>query len=141
MKHMFLFALFSLLFTSNGAQEQPIYDEALGVESFVDMYYPPIAVDARVQGVVVVSLRLNNDGTVAAASALSGPKVLVEPTVENARKWRFRFKKEPQKAAVIVYEFRLSGPCHHQTTLFELVHFNFARISACSTMALLDQIR
>ena len=39
------------------------------------------------QGAVVVWVTLDDDGRVTAATAVSGPKVLVESAVANARTW------------------------------------------------------
>lgn len=85
---------------------------------------------AGVQGAVVVKVTLDDDGKVASAFAISGNKTLIPDTLANAKRWRF--KSNPQKSAVIVYEFRLTeGTCHDNShSLFQLIHPNFASITA-----------
>jgi TonB family protein len=112
-------------------QDDTIDDRDVKLASFVDLAYPVVAKSAKVQGVVVVKVSLDNDGRVLTASAVSGAKALIPDTLANARKWTF--KPNPHKSAVIVYEFKIDeGACHDDShSLFRLVHFNFASITAC----------
>jgi TonB family protein len=100
--------------------------------AFADMSYPGVAKSARVQGVVVVRVGLDDRGRVATASAVSGSSALIPDCLANAKKWTFM--PNPRKSAVIVYEFRLDeGACHYDShSLFRLFHFNFASITACA---------
>ncbi len=102
------------------------------IASFEDLSYPALARVARIQGVVVVHVELDDKGNVFAASAITGPKLLVSDSIANAKKWKF--KPGPSKTAVIVYDFRLDdGGCHDASrSLFLLVHPNFATITACA---------
>jgi TonB family protein len=113
-------------------QEETVYDQDLKLVSFEDLAYPSVARMTRVQGVVVVKVKLADDGSVSSASALSGNKTLIPDTLSNVKKWRF--KPNTSKSAVIVYDFRLTdGACHDNShSLFELTHPNFASIMACS---------
>jgi TonB family protein len=114
------------------AQRAGASDGEAQLASFEDLVYPAIARVARIQGVVVVRVELDNKGNVVAASAITGPKALVADCVTNAKKWKF--KLGPQKVAVIAYDFRLDeGACHDAShSLFLLVHPNFATITACA---------
>jgi len=102
------------------------------LSTFEDLAYPATARVARVQGVVVVEVKLDDKGNVVSASALSGPKPLIADSVSNAKKWKF--KANFRKAAIIVYEFRLDdGACHDAShSLFLLRYPNFATITACT---------
>lgn len=115
-----------------GAQEDTLNDLEVKLESFQDMAYPPIARMTSVQGVVVVRARLDDNGNVESAYAISGNKTLIPDTIANAKKWKFQ--PNSKKSAVIVYDFRFAdGACHDNThSLFELVHQNFASITTCS---------
>jgi TonB family protein len=117
---------------SSRAQEDTLDDRDVKLVSFADLDYPGLARSARVQGVVVVRVGLDDQGRVASASGVSGPKVLVDACLANARKWTF--KPNARKSAVIIYEFSLDeGACHDASrSLFRLRHFNFASITACT---------
>jgi outer membrane biosynthesis protein TonB len=109
-----------------------IADKDINVVDYVDLSYPPIAVLAHVQGVVVVRLKLDDQGKVLDAEALSGTPLLTGPSVDNAKKWRF--EPNSQKAAVIVYNFRIEGDCHYSSGSSSQVIFyppNLAAITAC----------
>ncbi|MFI5090834.1 MAG: energy transducer TonB [Terriglobales bacterium] len=67
--------------------------------------YPAIAKSARIQGVVVVQVSLDDKGNAVEAVAISGHPMLIENSLANAKKWRF--EPNPQKTAVIVYNFSL----------------------------------
>jgi hypothetical protein len=64
---------------------------------------------------------LDSSGTVTAAEAISGHKLLREPARENALHWKFeRVSKETQGASVVLkYAFLLEGePQDAKTTTF-----------------------
>lgn len=130
----FLF-LVSVLLLGNGgirgSQDETLYDKEVQLVSFEDLSYPPVARKTRVQGVVVVKASLADDGSVSSSFAISGSKTLIPDTLSNAKKWRFR--PNSQKSAVIVYDFSLTdGGCHDNSqSIFELIHQNLARITAC----------
>src|SRR5688572_9433134 len=70
--------------------EPTIYNEDVKIARFVDAAYPDAARRARVAGFVVVRIDLNDQGSVTGAVALSGPRLPVPASVENARKWQFQ---------------------------------------------------
>jgi len=112
-------------------QNEPVYDSDVKVESFEEMPYPPIAREARIQGTVVVSAKLDGDGRVTSATAISGAKLLIPDSLSNAKKWRFR--PNTSKVAIIIYEFRLAeGQCNHETShLFVFREPNSVSIVGC----------
>ena len=90
-------------------------DEDLKVVHFEDLRYPPLGRLERIQGVVVVRVKLDEKGNVVEPEAISGAKLLIPESLANAKKWSFQPNSE--KAAVIVYNFRLtSGYCHTITS-------------------------
>jgi TonB family protein len=111
-------------------QEKPISDSDMKVIDFEDVKYPVLARDTNTQGVVVVRVRLDNDGKVVEATALSGFELLVQECLANAKKWRF--KPNARRAAVIVYNFRLIGLCKSSAVSFStLQEPNFVTITRC----------
>jgi Gram-negative bacterial TonB protein C-terminal len=111
-------------------QENTVKDEDIKIVSFEDMRYPPLALLERVQGVVVVRVKLDDKGNTIEAEAISGPKLLIPDCLVNSKKWRFR--PNSGKTAVIVYNFRETyGLCNAKTTQFSFLPPNFATITTC----------
>jgi TonB-like protein len=111
-------------------QDRVVTDDDMKVVTFEDMNYPALGRTARVQGVVVVEVKLDDQGRVVEAMAISGKQVFIPDCTANARKWRFR--PNAQKAAVIVYNFRLSdGISNSGCDRFMLEPPNFATITTC----------
>ncbi|MGB6402349.1 MAG: energy transducer TonB [Candidatus Sulfotelmatobacter sp.] len=116
---------------SPAQQEQTVNDEDIVVSSFEEMIYPAIARAAGREGTVVVEVKLDKDGYVVSASAISGSKMLIPDTLSNVRKWRFH--PNSQKTAVVIYEFHLvEGKCNAgRTGLFVLRGPNVATVTTC----------
>jgi|SRR5581483_6130749 len=94
------------------------------------MKYPPLARAARIQGTVVVRVILEDAGTVKEAEPISGAELLIPDCLTNVKKWRFR--PNPRKTAVIVYEFRMpGGECNSVSGLFMFRGPNLATIIGC----------
>jgi TonB family protein len=107
-----------------------VNDEDLKVVHFEDLRYPPAARMERAEGAVVVRVKLDEKGNVVESEAISGAKLLIPESLANAKKWSFQPNFE--KAAVIVYNFRLSlGYCHTITSQFTFQPPNFATITSC----------
>ena len=108
-----------------------MFDEKVKLVDFEEIDYPPAARKANVQGTVVIQVRLDDEGHVAGASALSGSPLLIPDALANAKKWTF--KPNIYKGAVIVYEFQLiPGPCKaNSRSLFRMAHINVAEVTAC----------
>ncbi len=125
--------LLTLIATCNSVaqQNEPVYDSDIVVKSFDEMLYPPIAREARIQGTVVVSAKLDGAGKVTSTSGISGAKLLIPETLSNAKKWRFSPNKNG--IAIIIYEFRLAeGKCNHETShLFVFREPNRVSIVGC----------
>jgi TonB family protein len=51
--------------------------------------YPPLALQARIQGVVTLTLQIGSDGAVAAIQMISGHPLLQQSSVDAIRKWHF----------------------------------------------------
>jgi hypothetical protein len=100
--------------------------------SFADVDYPAAARIVLQQGVVVVDVRLDDKGVPSAASALTGPDLLIAAAIENAKKWRFEANEEHR--AIIVYDFTVDdAACHDRSrSVFLLKHSNFAQIVTCT---------
>ncbi len=116
------------------AQTGTIYNKDIHVVDYKDMQFPAMALTVRDEGIVVVQVKLDNQGKVTDAEALSGPSLLTYGSVENAKKWRF--EPNPPKAAIIVYRFRIEGDCHvgpYGGAPSQMIFFppNFAEITVC----------
>ena len=114
-----------------GQQEQTVNDEDIIVSSSEAMQYPALAHAARREGVVVLQVKMDDDGKVVSARAISGSKMLIPDTLANVVKWRFR--PNSNKTAVVIYEFHLvEGKCdlgrHGQ---FAFRGANVATVTAC----------
>ncbi len=96
---------------SAGAQEPPgvVVDEDVIVTHAEPMSYPLEGRAHVSEGAVVVQVQVGADGRVISASALSGPKLLIDQCVSNARRWTF--ERSSRNRAVIVYLFRIRGAC------------------------------
>jgi TonB family protein len=100
------------------------------VVDFEELQYPAIARVARVQGIVVLKVNLDDKGLVASANAISGPQQLVSECITNVKKWRF--KPSPAKAAMVIYRFKMPGiGCKSQSSFFTFAGPNFATITGC----------
>ncbi|HWF39161.1 MAG TPA: energy transducer TonB [Candidatus Acidoferrales bacterium] len=116
--------------TTQAQNNTTVLDRDMKVEDFEDLTYPNVGRSAHVEGVVVVRVELDDQGKVAYATGISGPAALIPDCLTNAKKWKFRPNAE--KAAVIVYNFRLTGGisksgCSH----FTLELPNFATVTSC----------
>src|SRR5580692_8188850 len=111
-------------------QNEPVYDGDINVKSFEEMLYSPIARQARIEGTVVVSAKLDGDGKVVSTSAISGPKLLIPDSLSNAK--RLKFSPNTNGSAIIIYEFRIvEGKCKRGTHYFEFHKPNRASIIGC----------
>src|SRR5438270_9197196 len=67
------------------AISKPAQDSTVVLKSLADPAYSPIARTANVSGDVRVLVSVGRDGTVASATALSGPPMLREAALESAQ--------------------------------------------------------
>lgn len=126
---------FSPLNSATQERNETIGDENIKPVDFEELRYPIGARSLHVEGVVVVKVILDGDGGVVQATAMSGAKSLIPECLSNAKKWRFR--PNSQKAAVIVYEFRIDpGLCHGGLgSDFIFRPPNLASITSCEAVA------
>ena len=115
---------------ASAQRDRTVLNSDMNLVDFSDMAYPKVALAAHIEGVVVVWATLDDEGKVAEAKAISGDNTLLPDCLANAKKWRFR--PNAQKAAVIVYNFRLTAGlsksgCSH----FSLLAPNFATVTGC----------
>lgn len=85
------------------AEEDPVYDKMIRPVHVERLEYPPLARQARIQGIVVVRARIDTEGNVVSAVAISGHELLIPACLENSMKWRFR--PNPNSVVVIIYDF------------------------------------
>lgn len=79
----------------------------------------------------MVQVKLDRDGNVVSARAVSGSKMLIPDAVANVRKWRFH--PNSNETAVVIYEFHLvEGRCGMgRDGLFVLREPNVATVTTC----------
>lgn len=107
------------------------------VDVMEGMRYPSAARTARVQGEVVVQIKLDDAGYVASAEAVADQDekkaMLTREAISNAKKWRFH----PNRAheATITYDFVLLGECSPDDSDWRFVFTapNVVSISDCAT--------
>lgn len=105
-------------------------DDEVKVKTFEELAYPRIAFTGRIEGAVVVRLRLNASGSVTDAEALSGSTVFVPQVLANAKRWTF--VTDVKKPVVLVYLFDIDGTCAGKSSFFRLGRtFGIVKITAC----------
>jgi TonB family protein len=67
--------------------------------------YPPLARQARVQGLVTIEIEVDKDGVVSLANLVDGHPLLKAEAMQNVRTWKFR-ADAPLKTTV-VFDFRM----------------------------------
>jgi protein TonB len=63
--------------------------EAAKLTSRIQPLYPPLAIQARIQGNVVLHAIISREGTVSELQVLSGHPLLVNSALEAVRQWRY----------------------------------------------------
>lgn len=116
-----------------GQEAKTILDNDIRVVVFEELTYPDAARASRIQGVVVVRVKLDKEGKVTSAAAVSGAQAFVSDCVENAKKWRFQPNAE--KSAIIAYNFRMpGGECKSVPSMFMLRRPNLAVVTGCDIL-------
>jgi TonB family protein len=128
-----LFAVMPLvgLEAQQGSEQR---DDRVTIAYYEELRYPPLAFQARIQGVVVIQAKLDDDGKVVDSSAIWGSKYLIPDCLANAKKWRFQ--PGSSETVVIVYRFYFGENACTGTNYssFELIPPNFASISSCAPL-------
>ena len=60
------------------------------LKSHVSPVYPPEAIEARVEGLVVLEVWVAEDGTVESTKLNSGPPMLVESAIDAVARWKYQ---------------------------------------------------
>jgi len=56
----------------------------------IDPLYPPQAIDARIEGTVVLDAHINKDGEVEAVTLISGHPILAPAAIEAVKQWKYQ---------------------------------------------------
>ena|ERR1700732_4307361 len=132
-RSLFMIALLAFCRSSSAKpqQDQIITDKGdVNVVRFEEMEYPHLAYYTHLQGPVAVRVKLDEQGKVSEAVAISGLPLLASPSVENVKKWLF--KPNASKTALIIYNYKiLEGRCNRDSSLFILQGANVATVLAC----------
>jgi protein TonB len=70
--------------------------------------YPPIAKQARVQGIVRLQAVIGENGTVEQLSTLEGPAMLRDAAMEAVRQWTYRPMMVNGRATKVVTEVEVN---------------------------------
>jgi hypothetical protein len=127
-----LFAMPNGIFAIAQQGDVTIYDRDVKVADFRPVpFYPTAPRSAQMEGVVVVRVKLDDDGKVVDAIGLSGERLLIHDCLINAKQWRF--KPNSGRVAFLVYNFRLAGRCRDNTEMGQSIFYppNFTEITAC----------
>ncbi len=100
-------------------------DQEIYVQAYATMDHPG-PFDASGEGYVVVKLALDRGGNVKEAVALSGPRGLVAPAVENAK--QLRIQPTAGRTVVMVYQFTVSDVCFGTSYWYES---NLITVNGC----------
>jgi TonB family protein len=90
----------------------------VGVNKYVVPIYPPIARQARVQGDVVLKLKLRTDGEVDSIEAVSGHPMLKQAAINSLKQWRFvcidcAFAQKFEQQTTVSFKIRAAEPCEN----------------------------
>ena len=71
------------IMVSKGVQEALLIDKVIPL-------YPPIAMRARIQGVVQLTALISREGRVVQLQVLNGHPMLIASAIEAVKQWRYR---------------------------------------------------
>lgn len=127
---MLMLLTISLTHPIAAQNRQSATDRDVRVIDFEELKYPPLARAARIQGIVVVRVSLDDKGGVRDAEVVSGVDLLSRDCLANVHKWRFQ--PNAQKTAVVIYSFTMpGGECRSVSGLFMFKGPNLATIIGC----------
>jgi hypothetical protein len=92
-----------------GAQDSLVLDDTMKPLYFETLAYPLTARITHTQGVVVIRAKLDDDGKVVSATAISGAKDLISDSLSNSKQWLFQ--PNANKSVILVYQFKIEGLC------------------------------
>jgi TonB family protein len=95
--------------------------------------YPPLARQARIQGIVRVKLTVAGDGSVASAEAVEGNPVLSRAAVANVQTWKFGTTEQQQpEPTIVVFDYKLERRAGWQRCAAHVVFDSFSRVTVVS---------
>jgi TonB family protein len=97
------FVMCALLFSTCAFGRMP--EEALVPKAAVAPQYPPLAIQARVSGLVVVRAVIGASGDVTDAEVVSGHPVLKKAAIEAAKKWKFDSASPRTRTTTLKFTF------------------------------------
>ncbi|HVY91945.1 MAG TPA: energy transducer TonB [Bryobacteraceae bacterium] len=102
--------------------------------------YPRLAWIAQITGDVVVDCVLNKDGSVAKATAMSGPGLLREGSEKNATLWKFRRVSGKRNSISLTYRYVITkdAPKERSEVRFVVDLPNTIYISTPPSVPLID---
>jgi len=71
----------------------------------VQPQYPPLAIQARIQGAVVLRAVISREGTIENLQLISGHPILVRAAMDAVRRWRYHpysLNREPVEVETLV---------------------------------------
>jgi TonB family protein len=116
-------------------KEEAVEESDIKATHVEEVKYPPLPRQARIQGVVVIRAKLDDEGNVVSSSAISGHPLFVKDCLSNVLKWKF--EPNASKQVVIVYDFKLEGACEWSSPCLSTFSFrkpNFATITGPAPM-------
>jgi TonB family protein len=139
LKPMMTAALVAGLLCLSPAQTQKSEAVSQSIEELEALNYPYLARLSGFTGRVVVMVKLDDTGRVVSASIVPKlgrtERLLTDDTLANAHKWRFH--PNPQKEALLVYDFSIEKGCTElqiESAVPSNFHFkapNLATVTAC----------
>ncbi len=101
--------------------------------------YPIVARQARIEGAVRISFRVERDGTVSDVEVVSGHPMLRAAAVDNVRSWRFRLTRQTEPSQLYETEFvyRLSGKDVRENPRLTVSLESFRRVDITSDVVLI----
>src|SRR5215470_16164374 len=87
------------------------------ITKLADPSYPPLALQARIQGEVQIAIGVRKDGTLESASITSGHPVLGRAALESAQNSEYECQRctEAVTSYSLVYTFRFDSPSTGQS--------------------------
>ena len=64
--------------------------QAANLQSQVKPVYPPLAKQARIQGVVVLEAEISKEGTIDNLKVISGHPLLIQAAIDAVKQWRYK---------------------------------------------------
>jgi Gram-negative bacterial TonB protein C-terminal len=79
------------------------------VQHAESMVYPILAWKARIQGAVIVHIRVDESGHAILTKTSEGNQLLVAAAERNILVWKFRTTNEPVEPFDVIYDFYIKG--------------------------------